>query len=47
MRRVRLRGLVDLGSYQDQEVFGRGQGIRSLNGQWKTDLLQMIRQQGR
>jgi len=32
-------------SYQDQEVFNQLTGIRRLNGQWKPDLLQAVRQQ--
>ena len=32
-------------SYQDQEVFGLRSGIRSLDGRWKTDLLQAIKEQ--
>jgi hypothetical protein len=32
-------------SYQDQEVFDLRTGIRSVDGRWKADLLQAVRQQ--
>lgn len=32
-------------SYQDQEVSNQRTGLRSLDGQWKSDLVQAIRQQ--
>ena len=32
-------------SYQDQEIFNQQTGIRCVDGQWKTDLLQAIKQQ--
>jgi hypothetical protein len=32
-------------SYQDQEVFNQHTGIRGVDGQWKTDLLDVVKQQ--
>ena len=34
-------------SYQDQEVSGLRTGIRSTDGRWKTDLLEIVKQQAK
>lgn len=34
-------------SYQDQEVFNQLTGIRRLDGQWKEDLIEVVKQQKR